>query len=477
MLKRGISSVVTTILIVLLILAGIATIWFVVNNLLLKGSESVSLSNFGIDMVVESVRINYTEGMAKVKVARNPGLSDEKVIGLKFIVEDDRSAEILEVRFPENPFKELEKRTFDLNLTQSPILNIYEIWRISVAPIYISDISGKEKLGPVTNEYGLQNVPGGGGTGDEGGICEDGTCDINETFESCPADCSDGCGDGTCDINETFESCPADCEAPAGECIEDSDCGTNYWIVGAEICNGDGTIVMQYMKIYECLSNFCNEDEILLPIETCEEPAFCYAGACISDPIPCSQENVTADCGESGYTGFPYCSTNPPPEEILENYIQIDCVAGECVETINTTTILGCPGEQICALSQGAPECFDPIECVTNNDCALGEICVLGFCETELIVITGTIESIWPFTLGEYFDSEGLPNIRESISYLGYKIIFPGSGENRCLSILEYVYPDSPIDNAYIRLNKAETNISSGNNFEVWETGYICSTL
>jgi len=477
MLKRGLSSVITTILIILLILAGISGIWFAVNNLILKGSESVSLSNFGIDMVVKSVKINYTNKIADVKVARNPGLSSEQVIGLKFIVEDDRSADIFEIKFPENPFKELQQRTFNLNLSQSKILNILEVWRISVAPLYISDISGKELLGPITNEYGVMNVPGDNGTEGGSGNCGDGTCDINETLVSCPADCGGTCGDGTCDINETTVSCPADCGGTVGECTQNTDCGIDYWITGSKICNGDGTIVMQYKKIYECLVQFCQESEVLIPIETCADGSFCYAGACITNPITCTQENVTQDCGASGYLGFQYCDLTPPPEQIMEDYRNISCVVGSCVETITPGVIQICPGQQICALSRGNPECFDPLECVTNQDCALGEICVLGSCVVENVLITGTVASIWPFTLGEYFDSLDLPKIQDTTNYIGYNIIFPGSTENRCLKITEFVYPSSTQDNSYVRLNQAETNISSGDYFEVWETSYACTLI
>jgi len=45
--------------------------------------------------------------------------------------------------------------------------------------------------------------------------CGDGTCNGNETFKTCPADCGlvvlPVCGDGVCNGVETMLSCPADC--------------------------------------------------------------------------------------------------------------------------------------------------------------------------------------------------------------------------------------------------------------------------
>jgi len=50
-------------------------------------------------------------------------------------------------------------------------------------------------------------------------VCGDGSCNGDETYGTCPADCSAPtptivCGDGTCDASETYASCPADCTAP-----------------------------------------------------------------------------------------------------------------------------------------------------------------------------------------------------------------------------------------------------------------------
>ena len=46
--------------------------------------------------------------------------------------------------------------------------------------------------------------------------CGDGTCNTDETFESCPDDCPVPfiCGDGICNNGETHDTCPSDCVAP-----------------------------------------------------------------------------------------------------------------------------------------------------------------------------------------------------------------------------------------------------------------------
>lgn len=51
-------------------------------------------------------------------------------------------------------------------------------------------------------------------------VCGDGTCNGDETYQTCPSDCPAPaptvvCGDDTCEGDETYETCPADCPAPA----------------------------------------------------------------------------------------------------------------------------------------------------------------------------------------------------------------------------------------------------------------------
>ena len=288
--KRGLSAVVATIIIVLLILAAIAIIWGVINNFIVGGSGGITLGQFGIDMVIESAAINYTSGIATVKVVRNTGISKEKVIAIKFIVEDRRNSDVFEVFVGD--FKELERRTFELNLTTSEILNISDIYRISIAPVFISSAGGVETVGPQMGGYGFG---------------------------------------GNVQINST-----------SNYCTQNSDCGIDYWITGSEFCNSNATQVLRYKKIYQCYSGFCQDTIQALVVETCLGSETCYGGQCISQQISCTPENVTQDCGTSGLVGFPYCFNNPPPEKIVQGYRNISCIEGSCHESIIEQTIELC---------------------------------------------------------------------------------------------------------------------------------------
>ncbi|MBU2612681.1 MAG: hypothetical protein KKB62_03095 [Nanoarchaeota archaeon] len=423
--KRGLSAVVATIIIVLLVLVAVAVIWGVLNNFIFKGSRSITLGQFGIDMVIESAAINYTSGIAMVKVARNPGVSDEKVIAIIFIVEDHKNSDAF--REDVGDFKVYEKRTFYLNLTTSEILNISDVYKISIVPIFISSASGIETVGPQMGGYGFG---------------------------------------GNIQINSTTNLC-----------TQNSDCGIDYWISGSEFCNGNGTQVLRYKKIFQCYSGFCQNTIQAFIVETCLGSEVCYAGQCISEQISCTPENVTQDCGMSGFVGFPYCYNNPPPEKIVQSYRDISCVNNACAESITEQTVELCNGTEVCGGGIGDPECFEPVECAANADCSPGEICDEGSCVPEEVALSGNVSSPWPPGVNEYFVSPNLPRIPGTINYVGYRIIFPGSDEARCLTVREFVYPNSTQYDSYIRLDFSQTNISSGDYFEIWQTSYICSTI
>ncbi len=426
--KRGLSRVVTTILLILLIIGAIAGIWVTINNFISKGSESLTFGNVGLDVAIKSAYINESDNIATIKITRNIGVSKENITAIKFIVEDPRNSEIFTI--PVKDFGELSVRSFDLNLSKNGILNISNIYKISIAPVYISDSSGKKTTAPITSSF-----------------------DIGE-------------------ITKIITEIKV--------CQTNSDCGTDQWIDGSEICNSGSTGVLKYKKIYECFgapNGFCQQKTEALPFLTCSGSEICYAGNCQSPYKACTPQNVTQDCGKSGFVGFPSCNPLPPPEQIIQDYDSFDCINNTCQESIVSQVIQDCPAPQICSTSQGSPECFSPLECTVNEDCPLGKICVSGNCTTEYAAINGTISSIWPFNVGEYFDSPSLPKIMGTVDYRGYSIIFPGSSETRCLKINEYVYPNSTSDNSYIRLNKAKTNISSGDSFQIWETQYGCTFI
>ena len=429
--KKGLSQIVTTILIILIILVAIGIIWGIVYNVIIKGTNSISLGQFTLDLKIVSAKVNYSTGIAEVKVVRNTGEGELKSI--KFIVEDDLNSDVFEV--DASTFKELATRTFFLDLTTSDILDLENVKKISIAPVYIEyggssggSTEGKEILGRVSDSVGGLDEIGSGSGG--------------------------GSGDSvlTCSI--------------------DSDCGEDSWIEGSSYCSGMN--IMQGYRTYSCLGGVVciNETDIIVN-RTCSVGEYCYDSQCLLEASNCVNDS---DCGTDGFSGPAYC--NNDNTGVLRDVINYSCasLSGTCSSTLTSVSIEDCAPGEIC--EDGS--CFIPVECSQRIDpnCDLGEVCDLdtGTCVPEEIVFSGTVNSAWPYGSGEYFDSLDLP-LNKDINIVGYYVIFPGSSENRCIVISGHYLPTFEGGISYVRLNTIPNSVANGDDFEIWETNYICSTL
>ena len=117
--RRGLSQVVTTLVLILLILAAIGGIWVAASNFIKSGSEEIDINKFTLGLALKKAVVEYDTasskyGTAEVRVARNSG--EGELTSIKFIVEDDKSSEVYEEFF--NSFPVLAERTFILNLSE-----------------------------------------------------------------------------------------------------------------------------------------------------------------------------------------------------------------------------------------------------------------------------------------------------------------------------------------------------------------------
>jgi hypothetical protein len=411
MSKRGMSQVVSTILLILLILVAIGGIWMVLNAFVFSETSKINLAKFSTNVQIERVFINGSTGIAEIKVARDVG--GENITAIKFIVKDPKNSDVFEVEVSD--FVELSSRTFTLNFSESDVLNLSEVYEISIAPVYLSPSSGEAEVGRVTDSVG--------------------------------------------ELSGTYCSVPADC-------------GTDRWVNNSEICSQDSSQVFQYKVVYSCSLGFCSATTDQYVKQTCEEGDYCYEGECVTEPILCTNLTVSSDCGISGYVGTKRCATGVA--EVVQSYREYSCIANLCQDSTTEQTIEVCSQGQECFNG----ECFTPVECTKHEDCDFGEICESGFCVTEYTLNNGTIRSAWPFGIGEYFDSFDLPHDNSStLQAQGKYIIFPGSLETRCLSVKEFTKPDFVGGISYIRLNESNSTIDDGDRYEIWETNYGCSLI
>lgn len=247
--KRGLSAIITTLLVVLLVLVAIGIVWGVIRNILQKGAEDVasSTSCLNLDVRATSVNCNNPESCI-VKLTRS-GAESSLLGGVKlvFYSSTENSGVIDKEDVPAlgGNVESLVGKTVTVDSTlDNPI-------KLEVTAYFLDD-SGKEQLCTTTSiDIGTGTVSTGGDTGGESGetggdegFCGDGTClEGIENCENCLSDCGcnigescvggicvASCGDGDCVGDETCSTCEADC----GSCESEIYCGD-------ESCNGEET--------------------------------------------------------------------------------------------------------------------------------------------------------------------------------------------------------------------------------------------
>ncbi len=124
-------------------------------------------------------------------------------------------------------------------------------------------------------------------------VCGDDICSPQETSDNCPADCAAGCGDGNCDPTEDCESCPTDC----GRCPPSCGNGTCEPTLGetCAVCPADCTCGDQTcMEIIQCTQG-CSANQTC--VDECVEHG-CYEGQQEAQALyQCMLTQCTVECG------------------------------------------------------------------------------------------------------------------------------------------------------------------------------------
>lgn len=117
--KRGLSDVITTVLIILLALAAVAIVWSFVMPLIQRAGEEVNSDCFTISLTPESCTYNSATGDATIRVSRGAG--EGVLTDMKFIFNDGErvtdagdSLEVLEQRSYDVPMNGVTPTTFNV---------------------------------------------------------------------------------------------------------------------------------------------------------------------------------------------------------------------------------------------------------------------------------------------------------------------------------------------------------------------------
>jgi hypothetical protein len=156
--KRGLSSVVITLIIVLLALVALGIIWGVIRGVITKSSKPVSAFTLSLDLKI--LNAYRSSNQILVNVERRPGPGE--IVGLAFALKNGSGSELIKV---DTSLGELESKDFTLTPTQLDPLTISEV---SVAPIYMA--SGDKTIGNILDTYTINqdytgSLPGNGENG------------------------------------------------------------------------------------------------------------------------------------------------------------------------------------------------------------------------------------------------------------------------------------------------------------------------
>lgn len=149
--KKGLSGVITTLILILISLVAIGIIWVVIANMISEQSEQVNIDSFTIKLKIEQVLTNGNQ----TNITINRGVGAGEVDGIKVIISDGTTPSSFDIN---SPIYELDTNTYTLEYGGI-------IKSVSVAPLF-STSSGEMKMGSSSEtktysyEETIKNIPG-----------------------------------------------------------------------------------------------------------------------------------------------------------------------------------------------------------------------------------------------------------------------------------------------------------------------------
>jgi len=276
--KRGLSTIVVTLIIVLLSLVAIGVVWGVVNNLIKDNSSEVGISFTQMTTDLQLTKVYEDQGNLSVEVKRNAGGGD--LARVEFIIYSANDSEII---VKNSSIQELNSERFSLALSK---FNLSSVIRISVVPIFkLSD--GSERPGDILDTYyvrELTELPSQGNSTS----CSDGT-----GYGLCSTTKPSYCSSGSLIDNASVCGCPIGYNISGNSCIVNS--------TGNSTSCSDGTLYGQ-----------CSATK----------PSYCSSGVLVNNASVCgcpigyniSGNNCviisTGNCSDG--TGYGLCSASKP---------------------------------------------------------------------------------------------------------------------------------------------------------------------
>lgn len=93
--KKGLSTIVITLILILLSLVAVGIVWFVVNNILKSGTQNIDIGTKCLNLNIEAVSANCSSGITNaicdVQIMRT-GTSSDEIGGVKLVFKNTTSS-------------------------------------------------------------------------------------------------------------------------------------------------------------------------------------------------------------------------------------------------------------------------------------------------------------------------------------------------------------------------------------------------
>lgn len=151
--RRGLSTVIVTLLFILLSLVAVGIVWVVVSNLLKSGTQQAS-SGFGqllVSLELQNVNIN-PNGDIGVSVKRNVGQGD--LTGIAFIISDGTNSPVIK---KDTTLQELGTQTFTITTSELGS-NFGLVKEVSIVPVISSTMGNVVDKEEISNKDVLKGL-------------------------------------------------------------------------------------------------------------------------------------------------------------------------------------------------------------------------------------------------------------------------------------------------------------------------------
>ncbi|MCL5018488.1 MAG: hypothetical protein M1416_01835 [Candidatus Pacearchaeota archaeon] len=137
--KRGLSTIVITLILILLSIVAVGIVWVVINNVIKTGTGGVDLGAKCLGVLVEATASNCAAGVCDVTLSRS-GTETDAIAGVKMVFRDSTAGESSDVIGEAGNIEALAGKTVadvDTGLTAPDKVEV---------TVYFEDASGNEQL-------------------------------------------------------------------------------------------------------------------------------------------------------------------------------------------------------------------------------------------------------------------------------------------------------------------------------------------